>query len=170
MYYHQGGYTLVCRHSYCEGIVSGIRQFVNKCKREEEDARAEKLAKARGKRSRQAREEDDNVYNSDADDDDEYSDSPTKSNVPDSKRIRQSGDDKSEETSDELRKLEDEARVSTALIIHSEDIADKILKARGIKFKSSTRMGRVETNHAAWSKGVDDSKNINLNERAIKSD
>ena len=164
MCYHQGGYTLVCRHSYCEGIVDGIRRFVDECIQEEEDARAEELAKARGKRSRQVREEDDNIYNSDADDDDEYSDSPTKSIFSDSKRIRQSGDEK-------LRKLEDEARVSTALIIHSEDIADKILKARGIKFnKTTTRMGRVETNHAAWSKGVDDSKNINLNESARRSD
>lgn len=64
-------------------------------------------------------------------------------------------------------KLEEEEKVTTALTLHSEDIAAKLLLARDIKVRNTKRSGRVEVNRGAWQRGVDDSKSINLDERAI---
>ena len=66
-----------------------------------------------------------------------------------------------------LDQLEDQEKVSQALTLHTEDVADRILKSKDIKVKSVKRAGRVEVNSGAWAQGMNDSKNINLNERAI---
>jgi hypothetical protein len=179
MMMHQGGYTLASRNSYCEGIVSGIQNYVKKCKLEEERKRAEKLARARQKHQRQstgASCDDDNDGDDDGNDDEGECNSDSDGGGSGS---RQSSD-KCENSSGNKRKhsvmtgaatllkLENEEKVSCALILHTEDVAAKILKAKNIKVKSVKRVGRIEVNRNAWSKGVADSKNINLNERAIK--
>jgi hypothetical protein len=195
----QGGYTLASRNSYCEGIVSGIQKFVNNCKAEEAKRRAEKLARARDmaaqqKRNRRSRGTGD-VSDGDSDDggkdsrcagdvsdgDDEGGDGNNNGAVPllsssKKNKRKRSNEEQDEEDDDDddddestLNHLENEEKVSNALILHTEDVAAKILKSKNIKVKKAKRAERVEVIREAWSRGVDDSKNINLNERAIKA-
>ena len=79
------------------------------------------------------------------------------------------------ELQDRVIKMEREEKARTALVLHSENIPDQVLKDLKKKDGLKIRKGRTfqklkEGNTAAWQKGVKDGKEINLNQRAIRNE
>ena len=71
-------------------------------------------------------------------------------------------------------KLEKEEKARNALVLHSENIPDRVLqdlkKKDGLKVHKGKKFQPLkEGNQAAWKKGVKDGKEINLNQRTIKN-
>jgi len=78
------------------------------------------------------------------------------------------------ELQEKVIKLENEEKARTALVLHSENIPDRVLKdlkkKEGLKIHKGKKFQRLkEGNQAAWKKGVKDGKEINLNQQAIKN-
>ena len=72
-----------------------------------------------------------------------------------------------------VAKLEREEKARSALVLYAQkvlkDIPQKVLKDAGIKLKNGPkRKPLAETNPAAFTTGVKDSKEINLNQQPIK--
>ena len=70
--------------------------------------------------------------------------------------------------------MEQEEKARNALVLHSENIPDRVLKdltkKDGLKIRKGKTFQKLkEGNQAAWQKGVKDGKEINLNQRAIKN-
>jgi hypothetical protein len=196
----QGSYTLSSRHSYCEGIASGLHKFVKNNLLQEERKMAEKLTRARERlenpeshpKKRRWCEDQDTAEAKEGVDDENDSDSDS-SDEEDEDDCKASGyDDENEDEDDipvvvllarkvqrkkeleeaarqRLHRLEEEQKVSGALVIHMENVAEKVLKNAEIKLTKKKGHSRIETNRDAWSKGYADSKEIDLNQRAITS-
>ena len=78
------------------------------------------------------------------------------------------------ELQDRVIKMEQEEKARSALVLHSENIPDRVLKdlkkKDGLKIRKGKTFQKLkEGNQAAWQKGVKDGKEINLNQRAIKN-
>ena len=75
---------------------------------------------------------------------------------------------------EKILKLEKEEKARNALVLHSENIPDRVLKdlkeKKGIKIKKGGKFQPLkEGNPTAYKKGVEDGKEINLNQRTIKN-
>ena len=67
-----------------------------------------------------------------------------------------------------LEKLEGAHRAAGAIVLHTASVAEKVLKASGIKLHAGRKRASLsDFNHGAWKKGKEDAKSINLNQRAI---
>lgn len=66
-----------------------------------------------------------------------------------------------------LAELEKEAAASHALVVHSKNVGEDLLKAKGIKLTQGRGYRQSRLLSAAYADGVRDSKQINLNQRTL---
>ncbi|GMH46434.1 hypothetical protein TrRE_jg10877 [Triparma retinervis] len=67
-----------------------------------------------------------------------------------------------------LGRAEDRDATEGQLVVHQEKVAEKVLEEENIKLKSGrTRVKRARVDMKAYGKGKEDSRNINLDRRAI---
>eukprot|EP00561_Arcocellulus_cornucervis_P007231 CAMPEP_0185826070 /NCGR_PEP_ID=MMETSP1322-20130828/31359_1 /TAXON_ID=265543 /ORGANISM="Minutocellus polymorphus, Strain RCC2270" /LENGTH=734 /DNA_ID=CAMNT_0028523795 /DNA_START=22 /DNA_END=2229 /DNA_ORIENTATION=+ len=69
-----------------------------------------------------------------------------------------------------LKEVEKEEQTALVLVNHQEKVAEKVLKDNGIKLHSGRKRKRIAWDHASYKKGILDSKEIDLNQRAIQDD
>jgi hypothetical protein len=68
-----------------------------------------------------------------------------------------------------VTKLEREEKARSALVLHSENIPEKVLKDAGIKVHAAPKFKCLaESNAAAFTTGVKDGKEYNLNQQALQ--
>ncbi|KAL3826935.1 hypothetical protein ACHAXA_006015 [Cyclostephanos tholiformis] len=145
--------TRNARLSYALGIVDGLERDVKDGLRREEERRKEKLKRAHDAAKRGE------PYHQDDDVSDEEGAAPIKT------------DDIIDNTNTiahQLDKLERENTAHLALIDHHKQIASDVLKSKKIKLQSSRKYTSITLNRDAYDRGVIDSKEIDLNQRAIK--
>ena len=188
----KGAYTTNARRNYTLGVVNGLSQKVNETLREEKAAKAKrerKILRLQHKLKSKEGSEVKEAYKSDTESDSEGTvDLCSDSN--DSADITENGNkfDKCikkeepedvkpdvKELQDRVIKMEREEKARTALVLHSENIPDQVLKDLKKKDGLKIRKGRTfqklkEGNTAAWQRGVKDGKEINLNQRAIRNE
>lgn len=83
-----------------------------------------------------------------------------------SKDSKLSGDNLSQR----LTEMEKEEQTALVLVNHQEKVAKDVLKKKGIKVYAGSKRKRIDWDHASYEKGILDSKEIDLNQRAIKDD
>ena len=66
-----------------------------------------------------------------------------------------------------VARLERKQSLQTALVMHTERIADQVLKEAGIKVHKGPAYKRAEYHHASYQKGREDAKLIDLSQRAL---
>ena len=69
-----------------------------------------------------------------------------------------------------LEEMEQEEQTALVLVNHQEKVAEDVLKHNGIKIYSGRKRKRIAWDHTSYEKGILDSKEIDLNQRAIKDD
>lgn len=117
----KGSYTRIARLNYCDGLTYGLQQAVIQGRLEREREQAERLAKARRR---------------------------TQGNSKNKTRREhsQDGDEKVEEGTEEaidlkqarlhLEELERTEKAAKALVIHTENVAERVIKEKGVKLKT----------------------------------
>ena len=187
----KGAYTTNARRNYTLGVVNGLTQKVNETLREEKAAKAKrerKLLRLQHKLQSKNVNKIKPAYKSDTESDSDgtvdlcsdsndshdmlanensFSDCIKKENPEDIKPDIK-------ELQDRVIKMEQEEKARNALVLHSENIPDRVLKdltkKDGLKIRKGKTFQKLkEGNQAAWQKGVKDGKEINLNQRAIKN-
>ena len=187
----KGAYTTNARRNYTLGVVNGLSQKVNETLREERAAKAKrerKILRLQHKLKFKKENEVKEAYKSDTESDSDGTvDLCTDSNDSTDVTVTENKFDnciKKEEPEDvkpdvkELQdrviKMEQEEKARNALVLHSENVPDRVLKDLKKKDGLKIRKGRTfqklkEGNQAAWQKGVKDGKEINLNQKAIQN-
>ena len=187
----KGAYTTNARRNYTLGVVNGLSQKVDETLREEKAAKAKrerKILRLQHKLKSKKVNEIKEAYKSDTESDsdgtvDLCSDSNDStdmaindSTLSDCIKKEDPEDIKPDikELQDRVIKMEQEEKARSALVLHSENIPDRVLKdlkkKDGLKIRKGKTFQKLkEGNQAAWQKGVKDGKEINLNQRAIKN-
>ena len=187
--------TKSSRLSYALGIKRGIADAVDENIEQEKKRHERKLERARrAVASGEAYEESDDEK--DDDDDDDESDSKGNGgggigfsfpSTPPGNVSVGKGRDNEENCANEpcesagrndskisgaqrLKEVEKEEQTALVLVNHQEKVAEKVLKDNGIKLHSGRKRKRIAWDHASYKKGILDSKEIDLNQRAIQDD
>ena len=66
--------------------------------------------------------------------------------------------------------MEKEEQTALVLVNHQEKVAEKVLKDNGIKLYAGTKRKPIDWDHRSYKKGILDSNEIDLNQRAIRDD
>ena len=180
--------TKKARLSYALGIVNGLERDVKEGLRREEERRKEKLRKAQSA----AKEGESHHQNGDSDIDGcgEEGLADCKTKTTDDIVNSTIANEEANPTTITLDKLERENTAHLALIDHHKKIASDVLKVRQsfvgcfsysdfykcmkfaqlkkIKVRSSRKLKSITLNRNAYDKGVIDSREIDLNQQAIK--
>ena len=69
-----------------------------------------------------------------------------------------------------LEEMEQEEENALVLVDHREKVADEVLKERGIKLGKRRKRKRISFDRSSYVRGVIDSKDIDINQRAIRDD
>ena len=69
-----------------------------------------------------------------------------------------------------LEEMEQEEETALALVNHQEKVADEVLKERGIKLHKGRKRKSINFDRVSYDKGIIDSKEIDINQRAIRDD
>ena len=69
-----------------------------------------------------------------------------------------------------LEEMEQEEETALALVNHQEKVADEVLKERGIKLHKGRKRKSINFDRLSYDKGIIDSKEIDINQRAIRDD
>ena len=189
----KGAYTTNARRNYTLGVVNGLKQKVEETLREERAAKAKrerKILRLQYKLKTQKDLKPKEAYKSDTDSESESdgtvdlcSDSndaidlkSPHENDTDCVNHTEHEDVKPDmkELQEKVIKLEREEKTRSALVLHSENVPERVLqdlkKKDGLKIHKGKSFQRLkEGNQAAWKKGVKDGKEINLNQKAIKN-
>ena len=187
----KGAYTTNARRNYTLGVVNGLDQKVEETLREERAAKAKrerKILRLQYKLKTRKNNEHKEAYQSDSDSDSEAtvdlcSDSSDTVDLGDSDEKIFAKDNNNEikdikpdikELEEQVNKMEREEKARNALVLHSENVPERVLndlkKKEGLKIHKGKSFQRLkEGNQAAWHKGVKDGKEINLNQRSIKN-
>jgi hypothetical protein len=177
--------TKSSRLSYALGMVAGIQREVDASLRREKEQRERKLERARKAISKgEAYEEsDDEMDNDDTGfvmsvdmDEAEAVDSsnpknesgasvsPSPKPKAESHRTPISG----EELQRRAEEIKQESQSALALFDHSKKVAEKVLEEEGIKLNNGRQRKAIQFDIAAHRQGVEDSKEIDINQRAIR--
>mmetsp|Transcript_17171 Transcript_17171/g.37061 ORF Transcript_17171/g.37061 Transcript_17171/m.37061 type:complete len:754 (-) Transcript_17171:209-2470(-) len=167
--------TRAARLSYALGVVKGLERDVKEGLRKEEERRKEKLRKAqRAAKTGEAHHEDGDSDSHEHDNScfrsvhshhDDFEEM-----VDDDTDQPQIGQDKTScfNSPEHLGKLERENTAHLALVDHHKKIASEILKTKNIKVRTGRKAKSITLNRKAYEKGVIDSKEIDLNQQAIR--
>jgi len=69
-----------------------------------------------------------------------------------------------------LEELEAEEKTSLVLVDHREKVAEEVLKERDIKLSTGRKHKPIAFDSASYRKGIEDSKEIDINQRAIRDE
>ena len=69
-----------------------------------------------------------------------------------------------------VQELEREEQAALVLVDHSKKIAEEVLKEKGIKLSSARRRAAINFDHQSFKQGIEDSKEIDINQRAIRDE
>jgi len=69
-----------------------------------------------------------------------------------------------------LQEIENQKQAAIVLVNHREKIADEVLKDEGIKLHKGRKRSRMSFDRRSFHKGIVDSKEIDINQRAIKDE
>ena len=69
-----------------------------------------------------------------------------------------------------LKEMEEEEKAALVLVDHREKVADEVLKEHGIKLHAGRKRKPIKFHRASYDKGIIDSKDIDINQRAIRDD
>ena len=69
-----------------------------------------------------------------------------------------------------VEELEEQQQAALVLINHNEKIAEEVLKEHDIKLKSGRRRTAIDFDPDSYEKGIEDSKEIDMNQRAIRDE
>ena len=69
-----------------------------------------------------------------------------------------------------LEKMEQEEENALVLVNHREKVADEVLKEQGIKLHAGRKRKSIDYDWTSYDKGVEDAKEIDINQRAIRDD
>lgn len=71
---------------------------------------------------------------------------------------------------DRLRELENENQAALTLVDHRQKVAEDVLKDNGVKLSSGRRHARMNFDGKSYRQGIEDSKEVDLNQRAIRDE
>ena len=189
----KGTYTTNARRNYTLGVVNGLNEKVEETLKEERAEKAKrerKILRLQYKLKSTTDKGTKEAYNSDTESEsdsdgtvDLCSDSNDTVDLSKmvKKEVKEEPHDESQDVKPDIKelqekviKLEREEKARTALVIHSENVPERVLqdlkKKEGLKIGKGKKFQRLkEGNRAAWQKGVKDGKEINLNQKAIKN-
>ncbi|KAL3912368.1 MAG: hypothetical protein SGILL_006910 [Bacillariaceae sp.] len=175
--------TRSSRLSYAIGMVTGIEREVEASLRREKEQRERKLERARqaitkGEAYVESDDEDDNegpgfVMSVDTDDAEAHeSSSKDTPGSPGSPKEDEDEANKATLSGAQLEKraeeLQQESQCALALVDHSKKVAEKVLEDEGIKVHTARKRKAIQFDHGAHRQGVEDSKEIDINQRAIR--
>jgi len=183
--------TKSSRLSYALGIVQGISDDIKKNLQMEKEKRQRKLERARvaGTKGEAYEESDDEDMdhegasysfprseNKNNDGNNDYNDnSPIISSNYENGEKDQEKETKPKPISGidlrhRLEELEDEQQAALVLVNHNEKIAEEVLKEHDIKLKSGRKRKEIDFDRHSYDKGIEDSKEIDMNQRAIRDE
>lgn len=153
--------TKKARLSYALGLVKGLDQDAKEGLKREKERRNEKLRKA------QSAAKKGESYHDDSDGDiDGYKNEDGVVADNESGNFKIDHEEKGVENI--VDQLQRENTAHLALIDHHKKIAADVLKTAKIKLRSARRQKSISLDHNAYNRGVIDSKEIDLNQQAIK--
>ena len=171
--------TRSARLSYALGIVRGVQQEVTDNLAREEERRKRKLEKQRAAVSTgEACELSDDGSDNECDTGEFVSDDSPDVAIasdapPAAKRDVDSAEKASSTCSDKSKRpdeLERQESAALALVDHSVKVAEEVLKEHDIKLGSARRRRRIQRDQTLFDQGVEDSKEIDMNQRAIRDE
>ncbi|GMH82131.1 hypothetical protein TrST_g9754 [Triparma strigata] len=192
----KAAFTRNARMSYALGMVDGLKRSVNENKKREEERREERLRRARlAIKNGEAFEESDSdeggwgggggfgdvdfdfdfgggvgggvgvgESDSDSDDDMPISSLPLVKEVKEEKKVKLENMRRATQV---VAQLEKENNFQLALIDHNKAIAESVLKKGDIKLKAGRKKVKINRNSSSYVKGKEDSKEIDLDQKAI---
>ena len=69
-----------------------------------------------------------------------------------------------------LEEMEQEEENALVLVNHREKVADEVLKEQGIKLRAGRKRKSIDYDWTSYDKGVEDAREIDINQRAIRDD
>jgi len=180
--------TKSSRLSYAIGIAEGIWEDVEKNLQTEEEQRNRKLERARlaGSRGEAYAESDDEDF---GDDNEGVGISIVNEEIGSNNNISRNTLPPNHASSSEanpphqprsisgidiinrVEELEQEEQAALVLVDHNAKIAEEVLKEHDIKFSTTkTRRKPIDFDHRSYEQGIEDSKEIDLNQRAIRDE
>jgi hypothetical protein len=153
--------TKKARLSYALGLVKGLDQDAKEGLKREKERRNEKLRKAQSAAKKGEAYHDD----SDGDIDGNKNEDGV---VADNENGNFKIDHEEKGVENIVDQLQRENTALLALIDHHKKIAADVLKTAKIKLRSARRQKSIPLDHNAYNRGVIDSKEIDLNQQAIK--
>ena len=69
-----------------------------------------------------------------------------------------------------LKEIEKEKQAAIVLVDHREKIADQVLEDQGITLSSGRKRSRINIDRRSYDKGIVDSREIDINQRAIRDE
>ena len=69
-----------------------------------------------------------------------------------------------------IEELEKEEQAAIVLVDHREKVAEQVLKENGIKLSKGRKRKAIDFDHRSYRKGIEDSKEIDINQRAIRDE
>mmetsp|Transcript_6156 Transcript_6156/g.17532 ORF Transcript_6156/g.17532 Transcript_6156/m.17532 type:complete len:606 (+) Transcript_6156:1588-3405(+) len=175
--------TKSSRLSYALGIVQGISEDVEKNLQMEEIQRKRKLERARlaeskGEAYAESDDDDDGegVGFSAVKEEDEENDELSQTAIPNHVKASEV---KVEPTSKSISgvdlqsrvaELEKEEQAALVLVDHKKKIAEEVLKTSDIKLRTGRKRKAIEFDRQSYDRGVKDSKEIDMNQRAIRDE
>ena len=69
-----------------------------------------------------------------------------------------------------LKELEAENQAAIVLVDHKEKVAEKVLEDEGIKLSKGRKRKAIDFDHRSYRQGIEDSKEIDINQRAIRDE
>ncbi len=70
--------------------------------------------------------------------------------------------------SDRLKELEKEEQAAIVLVDHGQKVAEQVLEEHGVKLSSGRKRKAINFCRDSYAKGVEDSKEIDINQRALR--
>jgi hypothetical protein len=178
--------TKSSRLSYAIGIVKGIDKDVERNLRMEEEQRKRKLERARLAESRgEAYEESDDedfgnddggtgisIINGDGDVGSNNGDPlpPKHSTSSHARPSSQSRPLSGIDLENRVNQLEQEEQAVLVLVDHNEKVAEEVLKDNNIKLAAARKRKPIRFDQESYERGIEDSKEIDINQRAIRDE
>jgi len=185
--------TKSSRLSYALGIVQGISEDIKKNLQMEKEKSQRKLERARvaGTKGEAYEESDDEDMDHEAasysfpksDDRNSYGNNDCNDIPPSISSNHESGESDQDQNKESkpkpisgidlrhrLEELEEEQQAALVLVNHNEKIAEEVLKEHDIKLKSGRKRKAIDFDRHSYDKGIEDSKEIDMNQRAIRDE
>mmetsp|Transcript_18802 Transcript_18802/g.46677 ORF Transcript_18802/g.46677 Transcript_18802/m.46677 type:complete len:598 (-) Transcript_18802:251-2044(-) len=172
--------TKSSRLSYAIGIADGIKEEVQRNLDMEEEQRKRKLERARlaGSRGEAYAESDEENFGIDSEgpgislvkEENPVNNVASRNSLPPNNDCSQSRSISGIDLQNRVEELEKEEQAALVLVDHNKKVAEEVLKEHDIKLSSGRKRKPIQFDRHSYDRGVEDSKEIDINQRAIREE